>query len=143
METKHLVSVERWTLILAAAAIGVSILLLGRRMAFGVSVGAALMALNAYSLRRIGQRAFRNFKKPGLAVLLFNIKMGILIALVWAVIRYLHVDPIAFLVGISVFPLAIVVVAIRHAFASDANADTGPPPKDGGAEGPVRGESHG
>jgi uncharacterized membrane protein YczE len=125
METKHLVSVERWTLILAATAIAVSVLLLGRQMAFGISVGAALMALNAYALRRIGMRAFKTFKKPGLAVLLFNLKMGVLIALVWAVIRYLHVDPIAFLVGISVFPLAVVVVAIRHAFASDADAPNG------------------
>jgi len=125
METKHLVSVEKWTLILAAAAIGIAILFLGRRMAFGVSIGAALMALNAYALRRIGMRAFKTFKKPGAAVLLFNLKMGVLIALVWAIIRYLHVDPIAFLVGISVFPLAIVVVAIRHAFAHDADAPNG------------------
>jgi hypothetical protein len=125
METKHLVSVEKWTLILAAAAIGVAVLLLGRRAAFGVSVGAALMALNAYTLRRIGQRAFKTFKKPGSAILLFNLKMGVLIALVWAILHYLHVDPIAFLVGISVFPLAIVVVAIRHAFAPGADAPNG------------------
>ena len=121
MELKHIQSVEKMTLLLAAVAIAFSILVLGRQTAFAVSIGAGLMALNAYALRRIGQRAFKTFKKPGLAVLLFNLKMGVLLALIWAIIRYLHVDPIAFLVGISIFPVAIVIVAIRHSFASEAH----------------------
>src|SRR5947199_8227046 len=121
MELKHIIAVEKTTLLLAAVAIAISLVLLGRHTAFGVSMGAGLMALNAYALRRIGQRAFKTFKKPGLAVLLFNLKMGILLALIWAIIRYLHVDPIAFLVGISIFPVAIVVVALRHSFSSEAH----------------------
>ncbi len=59
-------------------------------------------------------RAFRTFKKPGAAVLLFNVKMAILIGIVYVAFRYLHVDPIAFVIGISIFPLAIVIVAVRH-----------------------------
>ena len=133
MDDKHLVSVERWTLILAAAAIGVAVLALSRRVAFGVSIGAALMALNAYALRRIGQRAFKRFRKPGAAVLLFNLKMGLLMAVVWAVIRFLHVDPVAFIVGISIFPIAIVIVAVRHALA----------PSTPSTESTPNGESHG
>jgi hypothetical protein len=117
VDAKHLVSVEKWTLILAALAIGVAVVALDRSHAFGVSVGAGLMALNAWVLRRIGQRAFRTFKRPGAAILLFNAKMFVLIALVWAVIRYLHVDPVSFVVGISVFPLAVVIVAIRNMVA--------------------------
>jgi hypothetical protein len=125
MDTKHLISVEKVTLILAALAIGISVIFLGQRMAFGVSLGAALMVLNAYALRRIGARAFKTFKRPGAAILLFNLKMGVLLALVWAVIRYLHVDPIAFIVGISVFPVAIVVVAIRHALRTEETVSNG------------------
>ena len=121
MELKHILAVEKTTLLLAAIAIAFSILVLGRQTAFAVSIGAGLMALNAYALRRIGQRAFKTFKRPGLAVLLFNLKMGVLLALIWGIIRYLHVDPIAFLVGISIFPVAIVIVAIRHSFASEAH----------------------
>lgn len=117
MDTKHLVAVERVTLALAAVVIAAAALALGRQMAWGVSVGAALMALNAYALRRLGARAFKTFKSPGAAILLFNLKMGILIALVWAIIRYLKVDPVGFIIGISIFPVAIVVVAIRHLFA--------------------------
>jgi hypothetical protein len=121
MEIKHIVSVERTTLALAAVAIAIAVLALGRQAAFAVSIGAGLMALNAYSLRRIGERAFKTFKRPGLAVLLFNVKMGILLALIWAIIRWLHVDPIAFLIGISIFPVAIVIVAIRHSFSGATN----------------------
>jgi hypothetical protein len=64
-------------------------------------------------------------KKPGAAILLFNLKMGVLLALVWAAVRYLHVDPIAFIVGISVFPVAIVVVAIRHALRHEETVSNG------------------
>jgi hypothetical protein len=125
METKHLIAVERVTLILAGLAIAIAVIFLGQRMAFGVSIGAALMALNAWALRRIGARAFKTFKKPGAAILLFNLKMGLLLVLVWAVIRYLHVDPIAFIVGISVFPVSIVVVAIRHALRQEETVSNG------------------
>jgi ATP synthase I chain len=121
MDTKHLIAVEKWTLALAAVVVAAAILVLGRRAAFGASLGAGLMALNAWALRRIGQRAFKSFKKPGAAVLLFNLKMGLLIALVYAAIRWLAVDPIAFVVGISIFPVAIVIVAIRHALSQPAS----------------------
>jgi hypothetical protein len=122
VDLKHLIAVEKVTFALTAGLLIVAFLALGRRAAFGMSMGAGLMALNAYALRRIGQRAFRTFKRPGAAILLFNVKMALLIALVWAIIRYLHVDPIAFVVGISVFPVAIVIVAIRHALAPAASS---------------------
>lgn len=123
MELKHLIAVEKMTLALAAIAIAAAIIVLGRQTAFGVTIGAGLMSLNAYVLRKIGQRAFRTFKRPGAAILLFNLKMGILIALVWAIIHYLHVDPIAFVIGISVFPLAIVIVAVRHTLSGARISD--------------------
>ena len=115
MEQKHLIALEKWTLAFAALVVGFALLALGGRAAFGVTVGAALMSLNAYALRRIGQRAFKTFKKPGAAVLLFNVKMVVLVALVYVIIRYLPVDPLGFIVGISIVPVAIVAVAIRHA----------------------------
>ena len=114
MDEKFLIAVEKWTLVLAAAMIAFGLFALGGRSAFGLSLGAGLMALNAWALRKIGQRSFRTFKKPGAAVLLFNLKMALLIALVYFVIRYLPVNPIAFVVGISIFPAACVVAAIRH-----------------------------
>ena len=118
---KHLIAVERWTLILAALLVGVAILALDRHTAFSVSIGAVLGALNAYAQRRIGRRVFQTFKKPGAAILLLNLKMGALIALVFIIIKYLHVDAIAFIVGISVFPAAIVATAIHHALRPDSS----------------------
>jgi hypothetical protein len=115
MNAKHLIAVEKWTLAFAAVLIAFGLLALNRRAAFGLSLGAGLMALNAWALRRIGVRAFRTFKKPGAAVLLLNLKMALLIAIVFVIVRYLPVDPIAFVVGISIFPAAVVAVAIHHA----------------------------
>jgi hypothetical protein len=132
MGTKYLLAVERWTLVLAAMAIAVALLAHDRRLGFGVSVGAALGALNAWLQNRVGQRAFRTFKKPGATILLLNLKMALLMALVFVVIHFLHVDAVGVLIGISVFPVAIVVVAIRQ-FLS-------PPPPEGE---PRNGESHG
>ncbi len=114
MDTRHLVSVEKWTLAFAALAVVTAVITVGGRMAFGVTLGALLMCLNAYALRRIGQRAFRTFKKPGATVLLFNLKMALLLALIYFVIRYLPVDPVGFIIGITIFPAAIVATAIRH-----------------------------
>jgi hypothetical protein len=114
MNIRHLITVEKWTCALAAAVILVAILALGRRAAFGVTLGAGLMVLNAYALRRIGQRVIRTFKRPGRALLLLNVKMAVLLAVVYLVVRYLPVDPIAFLVGISIFPVAIVIAALTH-----------------------------
>ena len=116
METKHLISVEKWTLALAAAAVGFALFTVGGKTALGVTLGAGLMCLNAYALRRLGERA-KGFAKPGAAILLFNIKMAALIGLCFVVVRYLPVNPAGFLAGLAIFPLAIVATAIRHQLA--------------------------
>jgi ATP synthase I chain len=124
MDEKHLIAVEKVTLALAAVVIGAALIALSRHAAFGVTLGAGLMVLNALALRRIGVRAFRTFKRPGAAILLFNAKMAVLIGVVYLVIRYVHVDPVAFVIGISIFPVAIVIVAIKHMLAAPAAAST-------------------
>ena len=125
MEEKHLISVERVTLALSAVAIVVAIVAFGHQRAFGVALGAGLMSLNALVLRRLGARIFKTWKRPGVAVLLLNVKMGILVAIVWAIVRFAHVDPLSFIVGISVFPLAIFVVAVKHALRHEETPANG------------------
>lgn len=116
MGVKHLISVEKWTCLLAAIAIGAGMLLLPRHAAFSLTVGAALTTLNAISIRRLAQRMGAVLtQKPGVTVVLFNLKMALLIGLVFAAIRWLHVDVMPMLVGISLMPLSIVIVAIQHA----------------------------
>src|SRR5947209_4132355 len=99
MDTKHLVSVEKWTLALAAAAVGLALFTVGGKTALGVTLGAGLMCLNAYALRRLGERA-NGFAKPGAAILLFNVKMAVLIGLCFVVVRWLPVNPVGFLAGL-------------------------------------------
>ncbi len=104
-------------MILAALVLAAAFVAASRRFAFGAALGAALMVGNAYAMRRIGQRVLRTFARPGIAILLLNLKMLILIALVLVVVRYLPVDAIGFLVGISVFPVAVVIAAVRVGLA--------------------------
>jgi hypothetical protein len=116
---KHLVAVERWTFLLAAVAVAVALFALGRKAGFSLSLGAALAAGNAWALYKIGQRVVgvQNLvrARPGVAILLFNLKMVAYSVLVWLAIRFLHLDVVPFLIGISVLPLAIAIVALQHA----------------------------
>jgi hypothetical protein len=104
-------------MILAAVAIAASAVALPRATAFAVALGAGVMVANAYVLKRLAARVIAQSARPGFAVLLFNLKMVALIALVYLVIRYLHVDAIGFIIGISVFPVAVVAAAVQAGFA--------------------------
>ena len=115
MGLKHLIAVEKWTLLLAAIALAGGMLFLGRHAAFSLAIGATLTSLNAMSMRRIaGKLGPVLQQKPGLTVLLFNLKMGLLIALIYAAIRWLHVDAVPFIVGISILPAAIFIVFVQY-----------------------------
>jgi len=117
-------AVERWTLGLGAVASLASFLMAGRELGLAVSLGAGLMALNAIAMRRVGEKIWQSVHpdavragsgaSPGRAIILFNLKMGGLIAAVYLVVKYLHVHPIGLLVGLSVYPLAAVAVALTY-----------------------------
>jgi hypothetical protein len=112
---KHLIAVEKWTYLLAAVALAGGLLLLPLHAAFSLAVGAALTTLNAVAIRQVGQRIGAVLKqRPVLTIVLFNLKLGVLIALIWMVMRYLHVQPVPFLIGISMLPLAILIVGVQH-----------------------------
>ena len=124
MGIKHLIAIEKWTCLLSAVVLVGGMLLLGRHAAFSVAIGAGLMTANAVILRRTAQKLGAVLrKKPTLTVLLFNMKLAVLIALVFAAFRFLHVEPIAFIVGISVMPLAIMIVAVQQSLAREHTDD--------------------
>jgi hypothetical protein len=125
---QRLSSLERWTLGLAAAVIGVSLLALPQRITLGVSIGAGLMCLNAWALRRIGLRAVRTADRPGLSLLLFLVKMTLLLGVLYLVLRYLPVDAIGFIIGVSVFPVAALISALRSGLdaAGEVDANSAP-----------------
>jgi hypothetical protein len=119
---KHLIAIEKWTCLLALVALGGGMLLVGRHAAFSIAVGAGMMTLNAVAIRRVAQKLGVVLqKKPSVTVMLFNFKLVILIGLVFCALRYLHVEPIPFIVGISVLPFAIMIVAVQSSL--DRSAD--------------------
>ena len=44
-----------------------------------------------------------------------------LVAAIWLVVTYLHVSPLPFLVGLSVYPLAIVAFALTHVAPAESS----------------------
>ena len=118
MGVKHLIAIEKWTCLLSAALLVGGMLLLGRRAAFSIALGAGMMTLNAVVLRRVAQKLGTVLQqKPSLTVLLFNLKLGVLGVVSFIALKYLGVDPIAYIVGISVMPLAIMIVAVQSNLA--------------------------
>ena len=80
-----------------------------------------MMTANAVLLRRAAQKLGAVLqKKPSLTVLLFNLKLGVIIAFIFVAFRYLDVEPMAFTIGISVMPFAIIIVAVKQQFARPA-----------------------
>lgn len=130
MDTKHLTDVERTTLVLSALVIGLALVFLGRHEAFSVVLGAGLTSLNAVALRWLAQRASKipAERRTGLGLLLFNVKMAALIAMVYVAIRVIHVSPMWFVVGLSIFPVAIFVAGVRAAMRPAPHDDGAPPP---------------
>ena len=125
IDNRQLGTVERWTLALAGVAIALAWALASRRFSLGVTVGAVIMILNAVALRRIGARVLATAaNKPGIAILWFNVKMILLIGVVYVCVRYLPIDPIGFLVGISVFPVGVVVAALQMQRDDSQQSDT-------------------
>lgn len=119
MGLKHLIAIEKWTCLLSAVLLVGGMLLLGRHAAFSIALGAGMMTVNAVLLRRIAQKLGTVLQqKPSLTVFLFNIKLGVLGLLSFIALKYLHVDAIAFIVGISVMPLAIMIVALQSNLAA-------------------------
>ena len=119
MGLKHLIAIEKWTCLLSAVFLVGGMLFLGRHAAFSIALGAGMMTANAVILRRIAQKLGTVLQqKPSLTVLLFNLKLGVLGLLSFIALKYLHVDAIAFIVGISVMPLAIMIVALQSNLAA-------------------------
>jgi hypothetical protein len=115
VELKHLIAFEKWTCLLAVLVLAFGLAFLSRHAALSLSLGAGMMALNAWAIRHISERYGLALKaRPGFAMLLFNIKMGAIVALCWCLIRYAHIDPLAFVIGISVLPVAILIVGLSH-----------------------------
>ena len=117
LEETRLHLLERWTLGVGAV-LSLVAFCFGRHAGLSVSIGAALVSLNAFAMRRVGERLWAAYRSAGSNVrvmrplVLFNLKLVGLVAAVYLVITYLHVSGIGLVVGLSAFPLAAVAVAL-------------------------------
>ena len=132
-QLRDVLSVERWTLICAAALITLSFLFLGARGQLSICAGAGLMVLNARLLHLLAARLQRVRDRDGgrplplgLILILFNAKLLGVAVLIYLCVRYLKVEPMPFLLGISILPAAILISAVSRGLSE-------PPP--GGGEG--------
>ncbi len=124
MGLKHLIAIEKWTCLLGMILIAGAMLVLPRHAAFSLAVGAGITALNAFAIRRAAQALGVVLQqKPALTIVLFNLKMGVLIVLIFIALRYLHLDAVPFIVGISTLPAAIVIVFLQHALSPPPATD--------------------
>ena len=97
--------------ILAAALLG------DMRMVLGVLLGGVLASANFYALRRVVGGLLEGGQPRRLAFLgtLLILKFGLLAVLLYITIRFLPINAIGLLVGITVVVLAIVVEGFRTA----------------------------
>ena len=88
---------------------------LGRDVALGVLLGGAIGLVNLWGLARIlGAAAGARGARAALLGFLLVTKFLLLAAAVIVCLRYAHVEPLAFMVGISIFVLALFASGARR-----------------------------
>lgn len=97
-------------------------------VALGLVVGAFLTSLNISAIRSLIQRLFRGSQGgKAAAALLVLPKMLAIMAAVYAALRFLPIDPIAFAVGFSVFFVSIGVETVRFVLNGGGSDSSGSP----------------
>jgi hypothetical protein len=110
--------IERVNLVLAVVMTALGGLLWGKAGALAAGVGAALAVVDFYVLVRLGARLVAQARagapSRALSFLLLT-KTMILFALVFIAIRVLHLPPIPFALGFSVFVVSIFLLGLQAA----------------------------
>ena len=111
-----LARIERVNLILGALITCLAGALWGLRGAVSAGAGAAIGCADFWLLVRIGSRLVASARSGspsrGLSVLLLG-KMMALIGLVFLAIVVVHLDPVPFALGFSVFVVSILMLGLR------------------------------
>jgi hypothetical protein len=124
--------IQRWTLLLGAVLTLSAFLLGGSQWGFSVSMGAAIMILNTFATRLVGDKLWQGLRSVAPAngsqtmrvVILFNLKMAAVIVAVYLVVRYLHVHAVGLVLGLSIYPLGAVLSTLLD---PDGSMLSGPP----------------
>jgi hypothetical protein len=115
VEKSTLRAIERFNLVIAAAVCLGSLLFWQRGIAYGAFLGAGLAVLNFWSIRRVSEAGLKtkSERKRLVLISLLIAKMGALMGVVFLIIRYLPINVLAFIVGLSTFLLSIMIVSFR------------------------------
>ena len=122
MESSHLRAIERYNLVIAAAVCLGSLLFWRRNIAYGAFLGAGLAVLNFWAIRRVSEAGLKtkSQRKRFVLISLLIAKMGAMMGVVFLIIRYLPINVLAFVVGLSTFFVSIMIVSFRgHADAAE------------------------
>lgn len=125
MELKYLRAIEKLNLVVGALLVAGSLLFRRGDVILGTALGAGLSALNFHAIRRVvaAVLASRSPRKQGLLMATLLVKMAVLIALVWVVIRYAPVSVLAFIVGLSTFLVSVLLLGLRAGAAAEEPAE--------------------
>ena len=115
MESKHLRAVERFNLVIAGVVCLGSLVFWQRAIALGAFLGAGLAVVNFWAIRRVSEAGLKTKSERKRLVLISFLlaKMGALIALVYLAVRFLPINVVAFMVGLSTFLVSIMIVSFR------------------------------
>jgi len=128
MREQSLRRIERAALLLVCLATLLSLVLWDRAVFLGVGLGGGLAALNFIALRRILGALFTakesNPQRGALMGAMLVLKFLIMALSIFLVVKFVPVDAIALLVGISVVVLAIFVEGINSIIRSNQQVNT-------------------
>jgi hypothetical protein len=115
VETSQLRAIERFNLVIAAAICLGSLLFWQRGIAYGAFLGAGLAVVNFWALRRVSEAGLKtkSERKRLVLISLLIAKMGALMGVIYLIVRYLPINVLAFVVGLSTFLLSIMIVSFR------------------------------
>lgn len=122
MESTRLRAIERLNLVIAVAICLGSLVFWRRGVTYGAFLGAGLAVLNFWAIRRTSEAGLktRSERKKLVLISLLIAKMGAMMGVVYLVIRYLPIDVLAFIVGLSTLFVSIMIVSFRgHADAAE------------------------
>ena len=126
MDKKTLTAIERWNLIIGISMIAAPVAFWRADVVIGMATGVALGTANFLAIRWVVSKFMtaKESAKAGLMVALI-FKMAAMMVAVFLVMKFLPMNVFAFLIGISVFFISILVETARMSGRTRHNGNGG------------------
>ncbi|HNU70677.1 MAG TPA: ATP synthase subunit I [Thermodesulfobacteriota bacterium] len=110
---KKLFSIARKTVYILIVLLLISLLYQSKQIFFGVMFGGVVSLLNLLLLVKIGQNVFSQEEPSKAPVIIgYLLTVVLLLGIIYVIITYHLVDPIAFVIGFSAFMAAIFLESV-------------------------------